>query len=346
MSIKFKTITGPDLMDMDLPPTRMVVRRLLPQGTHILAGAPKIGKSFLALWLCIQVSKGEPVWGLPTEKGTVLYLCLEDSLSRIQDRVLSLTDSIPPNIHFAIAAETLNGGLIKQIEAFIAEHHDTVLIVIDTLQLVRNTSGDINAYANDYKDISQFKTITNDRGIAILLVHHLRKQKDSDPFNMVSGTTGLTGAPDGTYILEKDSRNSRSAKLSATGRDIDRLEYIIEFGKDAPIWELISDNSDGSFSLSSDTILSGVIDFIKTEKEFVGTASELAEKMNSQTLPNILSKKIIRNITALEELGIIVERSRTGEKRELAIIYKPPAGDGNDSNDSKIGSDPVQDLPS
>ena len=155
MSTKLKTYTGEAIINMELSPTRMIVDRLLPQGTHILAGAPKIGKSFLSLWICIQVSKGEPVWGLPTEKGTVLYLCLEDNLSRIQDRILSLTDFVPPNIHFAIAAETLNNGLINQINDFLSEFPDTVLIVIDTLQCVRNTSSDMNAYANDYKDINQ-----------------------------------------------------------------------------------------------------------------------------------------------------------------------------------------------
>ena len=89
MSTKLITVTGEELMNKDLPPTRMVVHRLIPQGLHILAGAPKTGKSWLTLWLCLQVAKGEPVWELPTERGTVLYLCLEDSLRRIQDRKIS-----------------------------------------------------------------------------------------------------------------------------------------------------------------------------------------------------------------------------------------------------------------
>jgi len=102
MSTKLKTITGEELMHAELPPLRMVVHRLIPQGLHILAGAPKTGKSWLTLWLCLQVSKGEPVWELSTEKGTVLYLCLEDSLGRIQERTFDLTDHAPQDIHFAI----------------------------------------------------------------------------------------------------------------------------------------------------------------------------------------------------------------------------------------------------
>jgi len=160
MSKKFDTITGKELMDKDLPPTRRIVERFLPQGLHILAGAPKVGKSWLTLWLCLQVAKGEPVWGMPTEKGTTLYLCLEDSLNRIQERLSVLTDDAPSNIHFATMAETINGGIVTQLEEFIAENPDVALIAIDTLQCIRNASGDMNVYAADYRDINLLKEIT------------------------------------------------------------------------------------------------------------------------------------------------------------------------------------------
>ena len=344
MSTKLITITGEELMNTELPPTRMVVHRLIPQGLHILAGAPKIGKSWLTLWLCLQISKGEPVWDLPSEKGTVLYLCLEDGLGRIQERTFDLTDTPTPDVHFATMAETINGGLTKQIEEFLVEHPDTNLVAIDTLQRVRNVSDDLNAYANDYKDINLIKQIADKYGITILLVHHLRKQGDDDPVNMVSGTTGLTGAVDGLYVLRKDSRKSRTAKLIATGRDIEDAEYTLEFDKHSHIWNFISDDSDEPFSLSADIILAEIIDFIKTEELFIGTASELAEKTKTKTRPNILSKKLMQNRIALAEIGIMVANSRTGEKRELTLIYEPPADDGNDSNDGKNGIGSVSDL--
>ena len=344
MSTKLITITGEELMNTELPPTRMIVHRLIPQGLHMLAGAPKIGKSWLTLWLCLQISKGEPIWDLPSEKGTVLYLCLEDSLGRIQERTFDLTDVPTPDIHFATMAETINGGLTKQIEEFLAEHPDTNLVAIDTLQRVRNVSGDLNAYANDYKDVNLIKQIADKYGIAILLVHHLRKQGDDDPVNMVSGTTGLTGAVDGLYVLRKDSRKSRTAKLIATGRDIEDAEYTLEFDKQTHIWKFISDDSDEPFSLSADDTLSEIIDFIKTEELFIGTASEMAEKTKTKTRPNILSKKLMQNRIALAEIGITVANSRTGEKRELTLMYESPADDSNDDNDGKNDGSSVSDL--
>lgn len=344
MSTKLKTITGVELQNMELPPTRMIVHRLLPQGLHILAGAPKTGKSWLTLWLCLQISKGEPVWELPTEKGNVLYLCLEDSYGRIQERMLDLTDHAPPDIHFATMADTIGGGLIKQIENFLVEYPDTNLIAIDTLQRIRNVSGELNAYANDYKDINLLKQIADKHGIGILLVHHLRKQGDDDPVNMISGTTGLTGAVDGLYVLKKDSRRSSMAKLIATGRDIEDREFTLEFDKRSHIWNFISDDSDEPFSLSADEDLSEVITLLTTELIFIGTASELAEKIKTKTRPNILSKKLMQNRVAFAEIGITIENSRTGTRRELTLIYEPPAHDSNDGNDDRNDGDLVPDL--
>ena len=98
---KIETIDSRTLMDLELPPIRFIVNRLLPQGLHILAGAAKTGKSWLLLLLSLKVAQGEPFWDLTTEKGTVLSLCLEDSLTRIQQRLMELTEEAPSNLHFA-----------------------------------------------------------------------------------------------------------------------------------------------------------------------------------------------------------------------------------------------------
>ena len=99
-----QTIDADTLLSTTLPPTRFIIDRLLPQGLHILAGAPKVGKSWLALWLCLQVAQGSNVWDFPTHGGTVLYLCLEDSLTRIQSRLFQIADDAPEALHFATIA--------------------------------------------------------------------------------------------------------------------------------------------------------------------------------------------------------------------------------------------------
>lgn len=87
MKNKLETMDAETLMTTPLEQLKFIVEGLIPQGLHILAGSLKIGKSWLSLWICLQVAKGEKVWEFKTLKSDVLYLCLEDSFARIQNRL-------------------------------------------------------------------------------------------------------------------------------------------------------------------------------------------------------------------------------------------------------------------
>lgn len=100
-----------------------------------------------------------------------------------------------------------------------AEHPETKLIIIDTLQKVREVGGDNYSYANDYEIITRIKKFADSSGICLLLVHHTRKQNSDDKFDMISGTNGLLGAADGGFILRKEKRTSNAATLEVSGRD-------------------------------------------------------------------------------------------------------------------------------
>jgi hypothetical protein len=129
---KLAVVDGETLMDMRIKPISFCIDSLLPQGVSMLCGAPKIGKSWLVLGWCVRIAKGEEVWNFKTMKGTTLYLCLEDNLSRIQQRLNEITDEVPNNVFFATSSCSMSDGLAEQIEMFIAEQNDTVLVVIDT----------------------------------------------------------------------------------------------------------------------------------------------------------------------------------------------------------------------
>ena len=159
-------------MDRPLEPPNFVVDTLISQGLHILAGSPKVGKSWLALWLAVTVAKGEPVWNMTTKQGTTLYLCLEDSVLRIQNRLFEITEDAPDSVHFCTECTLIGQGLEEQVDTFLTAHPDTVLVIIDTLQMVRPIHD--ATYANDYRDLSVLKRLADKHGIAILLIHHLR----------------------------------------------------------------------------------------------------------------------------------------------------------------------------
>ena len=111
------TVDGRTLMDRPLEPPNFVVDTLISQGLHILAGSPKVGKSWLALWLAVTVAKGEPVWGMSVKQGTTLYLCLEDSVLRIQNRLFEITEDAPDSVHFCTECAPIGQGLPGPVRA-------------------------------------------------------------------------------------------------------------------------------------------------------------------------------------------------------------------------------------
>ena len=200
----------------------------MPQGLHLLVGVPKIGKSWLSLWLCLRVVQGETLWSFTTKPCKVLYLCLEDSFQRIQSRLLDLSEDAPSALHFAVMSEQLHAGLVEQMEQFLREHPATGLAVIDTLQRIRTVGNEINPYASDYRDIDVLKALADRHRIAILLIHHLGKLSGEDPMNMISGTTGLGGATDSNFVPERASaeRTPLSSPLLTSCREQYREDPI------------------------------------------------------------------------------------------------------------------------
>jgi len=326
---KIETIDSRSLMDLELPPIRFVVDRLLPQGLHILAGAAKTGKSWLLLLLSLKVAQGEPFWDLTTEKGTVLSLCLEDSLARIQQRLSELTEEAPSSLHFATLTKTLSDGLLEQLEQFITEHPGTNLVIIDTLQKVRANIMDANPYAADYKDIGLLKALADKHRVAIIVVQHLRKQFDSDPHAMVTGSTGLLGAADGSYVLKRENVGDRDAKLYIKGRDIEEQILNIRRDEESNEWLFLSSDTPMNDSMKSDPVLPLLMGYLRREGGFTGTASELAEQIGGGIKSNMLSRKLNKYHKELAQAGIVFSKSRSGERRELRLVYtSDDASDG------------------
>ena len=329
---KLDTITAEDLQNRTYEPTHFLVDELIPEGLHILAGAPKIGKSWLALWLCLCVAQGQALWNFATTQGEALYLSLEDSFQRIQTRLFDLTEDAPPTLHFAIMADTLKRGLEQQIEQFLMEHPTTKLVVIDTLQRVRGTGSDSNLYANDYQDIGLLKKLADNQHIAILLIHHLRKLHDDDPMNMISGSTGLSGAADSAFVLQKNARSANAASLHCTGRDIPDRTLKLEFGEEDHIWKLLEDSKTCSTTskISTLQIENLLSELLQKESEISAPAKVLLEKIDpvgrEGWTPNSFSHQIRKSVDALRKNGIFVSFRKSNGERLICL----KRGDGAD----------------
>ena len=229
--------------------------------------------------------------------------------------------------------------LLQELEDYLKDYPDSRLIVIDTLQKVRTASKD-NAYASDYGDISLIKDFADRHSLAVIVVHHIRKQNDSDVFNKVSGTTGLTGSADATFVLEKEKRASDTAKLYVTGRDTPYQEYTLRF-RDCS-WELVERKTQEQ--LAKETIpdvLFRLVDFMRDKEEWIGTATELLAAMGeTETIPTVITKWLNEyRTTFLSENRICYQYSRRKDGRQIALARR--AGDSGDGGDSDIGIPPV-----
>jgi len=329
-------INGEKLMDMDFPTTKFCVETLLPQGVCMLGGAPKVGKSWLVLDLCLRVAKGEPLWGLSTRQGTVLYLCLEDSMRRIRERLWKITDEAPNNIHFGTEAKTINEGLRDQLRAFVHEHPDTILIVIDTFQIIRNNNQDIS-YANEYEEMRMLKQLADEMNLTILLVHHLRKQFDRDPLNMLSGTTGISGAVDAVFVLEKPARGGNSAVLRCTGRDIVDRCLELQLSKENCIWNRIFD-SFAEPELLLPEPMREFVGFMKQRKYFRGGNTELVNAFNVYSGRSLIAKSLKQQMNnhqrQLEENGITFRSYTEKPNRVVEIVYHEPEIDNRNARNA------------
>ena len=265
-----------------------VIDGLLYSGTYLFAGAPKVGKSFFMAQLAYHISTGQPLWNYEVHQGTVLYLALEDDYQRLQERMSRMfgvegTD----NLHFAVYAKQLGAGLDEQLEKFIREHPDTRLIIIDTLQKIREVSTDAYSYANDYDIVGRMKQFADKNGVCLLLVHHTRKQQAGDKFEMISGTTGLLGCADGAFLLQKEKRTDLNATLEIVGRDQPDQKLHLTRDAEKLTWQL--DHAETElWKKPPDPLLSKLAAVIAGDTPvWNGSATELVALLGEDMQPNV-----------------------------------------------------------
>jgi len=301
---------------------KFIVSEMIPTGVHLFAGSPKTGKSWLVLWLCDRVAKGEMIWEYDTDQCTVLYIALEDTKSTLHFRLEDITEMGSENAYAVTSCSSLDNGLLEEIDGFIQKHPDTRLIVIDTLQLIRDSESAPN-YAADYMELRQFAKYTQEKDIAIILVHHLRKMIDSDPINMVSGSTGLIGAVDSILVLEKEKRSENTATLTVTGRRIKDKVLKLEFDEDTNVWKFIKYIKGEKTSI--ERLVNGIQSILQTEKRYQGSPTELAAKVREfddefNLSPNAMSRLLNENSISLKKTyGIYYSTKRTSSKRCITL---------------------------
>ena len=315
------TLSLSELYEISYHSKPPIVEGLLCTGVYILAGAPKIGKSFLVTQLAYHVSTGEKLWGFDVMQGTVLYLALEDSFQRIQSRMFKMYGVNDADAHhFATTAGKLGNGLETQLENFVSDHPDTRLIIIDTLQKIRQSEK--QGYAGDYEIIGELKAFADDHGLCVLLVHHTRKQPAADSFNTISGSSGLLGCADGAIMMKKKTRSGTEAALEISGRDLPDQVLYLKRDMDTLLWEC-DGAENGPQEEQPDPILESAAGLVSPDHPvWIGSPTEFAEAIHAGMAANTLTKYMNVNASRLmEERHVRYENKPRHTGRKVILTY-------------------------
>lgn len=318
-----KTLT--EIYDTVYPKKKTIIEGVLYSGIYIFVGAPKVGKSFLMAQLGYHISSGIPLWDKAVMQGQVLYLALEDDYPRLQQRLSTMFGTEENDrFHLAIKSSSLEDGLEEQLETFMAEHDQVRLIIIDTLQKIRESGADKYSYAQDYSIIGRLKNFCEKYDVCMIVVHHTRKMDATDSFEMISGTNGLLGAADGAMVMQKEKRTDNEAELAIVGRDQQDMRLRLEFDRQNLQWNLTEMETE-LWIQPPDPVLESVAKVVTEEMPYWrGSATDLLELLPEvNMIPNVLSRRLNVNAGRLyEEYGIRYKTERNRDARYIELYLE------------------------
>ena len=319
-----KTVTMTTLYDTIFEAQASLIEGLLYRGTYIFAGSPKVGKSFMMAQIAYHISTGTPLWNYKIRKSPVLYFALEDDYARLQQRLYQMFgDKESADLYLATNSKNLGAGLEEQIKGFMEEHPNTGLIIIDTLKRVREAGGADYSYANDYDIVARLKNLADSYKVSMLIVHHTRKQKADDKFDMISGTNGLLGAADGAFVLSKKKRTDNQAVMDITGRDQQDQRINLIRDMDRLVWNLESVETE-LWKEPPEPILEKISQVLSSVgNAWSGSPTALVELLGLDMKPNALTLKLNVNAGRLyNEYGICYENKRCHDGRKVTLTYE------------------------
>ena len=320
----FNTFSAADLASIEIPATPFVIDHILPCGLTLLAAPPKTGKSWMCLDMAEAVATGGTFWGYSTKPGAVLYLALEDSKKRLQDRLRAIGSRMPGNLHMTIKSSLcLDNGLIDKLAEWITEHPDTRLIILDTLQRIKGASQrGVDAYAGDYERLSPLQELAIEKGVAIVAVHHFRKQGNNpsdDIFERIAGSTALFGVADCGWVIS-GKRGAEEMTFHLTGREVIEDEFKIK--RNGVRWQMLGNSEQLDEQRKLDEYKSSPL--VQTIRELVkesggrweGGATDLrVEVMNrTKTVPATNDRDLKQLIMSMQEQFLTLD--------EIAVTFR------------------------
>jgi 5S rRNA maturation endonuclease (ribonuclease M5) len=292
---ELETFSEYDLNHEDIAPLVEVIKNIAPEGLSVLAARPKKGKSTLAMNFARAVTSGKLALGeFPVTKGECLYIALEDGKRRLDERFTRIRGKAKPSKLLRCMQmggfPRLDKGGVTFLECYIQKHPNLRLVVIDTWVRVKPRKSGNNVYDDDADSWKLLHDLANCYHIAILVLHHTKKQAglDGEWIDDISGTSGITGTVDTIMVLQ-DGQDEDSRTLRVKGRDVEEASYNLKGDKECLTWKFVGDADRMAMSAVRREILDYVTD--NSGKQPWQIARSLGK--NESTLRGMLRKMII-----------------------------------------------------
>ncbi|NLF28846.1 MAG: AAA family ATPase, partial [Clostridiales bacterium] len=325
-----KTYTAASLYGKRLQHPPQIIQGMVPVGLTVFAGAPKRGKSWMALRMALDVAAGKPFLGNATLQGDVLYLDLESRQYRVQARLSALIQGqASPGLSIAHEADTLDGNLLWQLQKWADGSASPRLVIIDTLGRVKGKSArGENAYEADTRIFGELQRFAQERQLAVMCVHHLRKTKESDDwYERISGSMGLTGVADAVLGLD-GKRGEATSTLHVSGRDFDERDMLLRFSQGN--WMLMAEDSEKyqeDLAYAGSRFLQGVVLLMHTRAEWQGEPSDLLaaaiDTLGEPVEVSLASEagKLLNRFAQrlYDDMGILINAKKSNGRRKITL---------------------------
>ena len=299
--------TAAELETETFPEPRWAVPGLISEGLTLLAGAPKVGKSWLALDVALAVASGGKAFGsIDVDEGDALYLALEDTPRRLQRRLRKIKagDALPSRLTIETSSPPLSEGGENLVRDWLDEAEEPRLVVVDVFEKVRGKRSGGDAYASDYAAMAVLKDLSDEYEVAVVVVHHTRKMTSDDWVELVAGTNGVTGAADSIAVLQRPNRDAPDGTLSITGRDIEEADTKAVALDDRMVWKISdSDPSRVGMHRTRAAILDALEaarDASEEERTYL-TPAAIAKEIEGANPDNV--KKTCQRMASDEQVG-------------------------------------------
>jgi predicted ATP-dependent serine protease len=295
---RLETHVMSDLENKTFKPLQWIIPHYIPEGVTLLAGKPKIGKSWLVLGTALGRGEGTCVLGETCAKGNVLYCALEDNERRMKERttiLLAANSGWPDNVHVAYKLNDLDHGCIEQLLTWINDNPGISLIIIDTLANIRGRRAkDEDQYQTDYRTMKALLDLNRQTGISIIVVHHVRKATAEDVFDTISGTNGFSAVADTLVVL---TRNSDQLRLATRGRDAPPEDKVVDFDQESGTWSVLNDYEpeNRAMTQTNDLIIAAL-----GPKDYPSTPAAVAKMTN---LPEGTVRQALRRLARSGKIG-------------------------------------------